>query len=261
MPDIVLQHVNVFALVFVRMSSFFFLTPFFGSRNIPIRFKMGIAFMLALLMTPAVAASEGAAAYVNADLADLFIIIIKEMMIGITLGLVSAMLFAAVQVGGMFIDMQIGYAMANIFDPINGTTSPLTGQFKFVLTMLLFMGFDGHHGLLTALLQSYQFFPLGGFVLSENLFGVIVQTMSLMFLLGLKVAIPIVAALFLTDVGLAILSRAVPQMNVFVVGMSVKLVVGGVMLVVALPALVFLLRELFKTMFSQLDTLLRVMGG
>ncbi|ARU62470.1 flagellar biosynthetic protein FliR [Tumebacillus avium] len=261
MLGLVVNYVEVFTLVLVRISSFFFLTPFFGARNIPAPVKIGLAFMIALLMTPALTGTEAGQLYAGAGFAQLFLIILKEMMVGVTLAMVAAFIFAAIQVGGMFIDMQIGFAMANVFDPLTGHSAPLTGQFKYALAMLLFLGLDGHHGLLAALLQSYNFLPLGSFAFSGDLLSVVMQTFSVMFLLGFKIAIPIVAALFLTDVGLAILSRAVPQMNVFVIGMPVKVLVGMVMVVVVMPAFVYLLRGLFQTMYGQLDTLLRVVGG
>jgi flagellar biosynthesis protein FliR len=261
MLNLVLNYAGVFTLVLVRMSGFFILTPVFGSRNVPAAVKAGLTFFLAILVTPVVAATQAGALVSDYSMGDMVLIILKETMVGITLGLVAALVFAAVQVGGMFVDLQIGFAMSNVFDPMTGTSSPLTGQFKFALSMLFFLGLDGHHGLLTGLLQSYTFIPIGGFSVTGNLINTILHTFSLMFLLGMKIAIPIVAALFLTDVGLAILSRAVPQMNVFVLGMPVKIIVGGFMLIVVMPAFVYLLRTLFDTMFSQMDTLLRVLGG
>lgn len=261
MLDVVMQYAGVFTLVLVRMSSFFFSTPFFGSRNIPVMVKAGIALFLALLLTPLVGATEAGQAYAGLELAGLLVLILKELMIGIALGLAASLIFAAVQVGGMFIDLQIGFAMANVFDPMSGTSSPLSGQFKYTLAMLLFLGFDGHHGLLTALVQSYNFLPVGSFTINDSLISVLMETFSLMFLLGLKIAIPIVAALFLTDIGFAVLSKASPQMNVFVLGMPVKLIVGGIMLIIVMPAFVYILREMFQSMFGQLDTLLRVLGG
>jgi flagellar biosynthetic protein FliR len=261
MLSFVVNYVEVFTLVFVRISSFFFLTPFFGGRNIPTQLKIGLGLMIAMLMTPVLAGTEAGQLYAGSSFADLFLVILKEFMVGVTLAMVAAFIFAAIQVGGMFVDMQIGFVMANVFDPLTGASAPLAGQFKYALAMLLFLGLDGHHGLLTALLQSYKFLPLGGFVLSDNLVSLLMQTFTVMFLLGFKIAIPIVAALFLTDVGLAILSRAVPQMNVFVIGMPVKILIGSLMLFVAMPAFVYLLRVLFQTMYEQLDSLLRVLGG
>ncbi|KEO82946.1 flagellar biosynthetic protein FliR [Tumebacillus flagellatus] len=261
MLDVALQYTQIFLLVLVRMSSFFFLTPFFGTRNVPAAVKTGLAFLLTIIVTPAIAATESGASYAGASFADLVLVLLKEAMVGVTLGLTAAMIFAAVQVGGMFIDLQIGFAMANVFDPMSGASSPLTGQFKYALAFLLFLGLDGHHGLITAMLQSYNFVPIGVFQVSDNLMSVLMQTFSAMFLLGLKVAIPVVATLFLVDFGFAMLSKAVPQMNVFALGMSVKTVVGGLMIIVVMPAFVYLLRGLFHTMFDKMDTLLRVLGG
>ncbi|MFD2171343.1 flagellar biosynthetic protein FliR [Tumebacillus lipolyticus] len=261
MLGIVVNYVEVFTLVLVRVSSFFFLTPFFGARNIPMQVKIGLALVLALLLTPALAVSEAGQLYAGMGFAELLLIILKEFMVGVALAMVAAFIFAAIQVGGMFIDMQIGFVMANVFDPLTGASAPITGQFKYALAILLFLGLDGHHGLLAALLQSYEFLPLGAFTLSDNLLSVLMATFTMMFLLGFKIAIPIVAALFLTDLGLAILSRAVPQMNVFVIGMPAKILIGSAMIVIAMPAFVYLLRGLFHTMYGQLDTLLRVVGG
>jgi flagellar biosynthetic protein FliR len=261
MLDVIFNHVEIFILVLIRMSSFFYITPVFGFRNVPMMVKTGLVFCMALILTPIIAATSTGALYQGLPFADLFLVVLKEFMVGVILGLTATTIFAAVQVGGSFIDLQIGFSMANVVDPMSGTSSPLTGQFKYVLAMLLFLGIDGHHGLLTALMQSYQFIPVGGFQISDHMMSFIMQTFSVMFLLGVKVAIPIIAALFLSDFGLAMLSRAVPQMNVFVIGMPIKVVVGIVMLVVVMPAFVYLLRGLFDTMFTQMDTLLRMMGG
>lgn len=261
MLETIFQYVGVFTLVLVRMSAFFFLTPVFGTRNVPMAVKAGLAFFLTLVLTPVVASTAAGTLYMGYTLSELVVILLKEFMVGAALGLIAAFIFAAVQVGGMFIDLQVGFAMANVFDPMTGTSSPLTGQFKYSLAMLLFLGMDGHHGLLTGLLQSYQFVPAGGFTMTGSVVGTFLETFGLMFLIGLKIAVPIVTALFLTDVGFAILTRAVPQMNVFVLGMSVKLIVGGLMLIVVMPAFVYLLRGMFDTMFTQMDSLLRVLGG
>ncbi|MBL0388926.1 flagellar type III secretion system protein FliR [Tumebacillus sp. ITR2] len=261
MLDVALQYSQVFLLVLVRMSSFFFLTPFFGTRNVPAAAKTGLAFLLTIIVTPAVADTKMGALYLGASFADLVLVLLKELMVGLTLGLTAAMIFAAVQVGGMFIDLQIGFAMANVFDPMSGASAPLTGQFKYALAFLLFLGLDGHHGLIAAMLQSYNFVPIGAFQITDNLMSVLMQTFSAMFLLGLKIAIPVVAALFLVDFGFAMLSKAVPQMNVFALGMSVKTIVGGLMIIFTLPAFVYLLRGMFHTMFDQMDTILRVLGG
>lgn len=261
MLDVALQYAQVFLLILVRMSSFFFLTPFFGSRNVPASVKTGLAFLLTIIVTPTIAATETGALYMGASFADLVLVLVKEVMVGITLGLTAAMVFAAVQLGGMFIDLQIGFAMANVYDPMSGASAPLTGQFKYALAFLLFLGLDGHHGLITAMMQSYQFVPIGAFQITDNLMSVLMETFSAMFLLGLKIAIPIVAVLFLVDFGFALLSKSVPQMNVFALGMSVKTIVGGLMIIVTMPALIYLLRGMFHTMFEQMDTVLRVLGG
>ncbi|PWK12697.1 flagellar biosynthetic protein FliR [Tumebacillus permanentifrigoris] len=261
MLDVALQYAQVFLLVLVRMSSFFFLTPFFGTRNVPASVKAGLAFLLTIIITPSIATTDMGALYMGASFADLVLVLVKEFMVGITLGLTAAMIFAAVQLGGMFIDLQIGFAMANVFDPMSGASSPLTGQFKYALTFLLFLGLDGHHGLITAMMQSYNFVPIGAFQITDNLMSVLMATFSAMFVLGLKIAIPVVAVLFLIDFGFAMLSKAVPQMNVFALGMSLKTLIGGLMIIVTLPTFIYLLREMFHTMFTQMDTVLRVLGG
>jgi flagellar biosynthesis protein FliR len=261
MLDVIFKHVDIFILVLIRMSSFFYVAPVFGFRNVPMMVKTGLMFFTTLILTPIIAETPTGALFQGLPLADLVLVVLKEFMVGVILGLTATTIFAAIQIGGSFIDLQIGFSMANVVDPMSGISSPLTGQFKYVLAMLLFLGMDGHHGLLTALMQSYQFIPVGGFQMSDHVISFLMQTFSAMFLLGIKVAMPIIAALFLADFGLAMLSRAVPQMNVFVIGMPVKVVVGILMLVVVMPTFVYILRGLFHTMFTQMDTLLRMLGG
>jgi flagellar biosynthetic protein FliR len=137
--ELIFQYMPGFMLVFCRISSFFLVAPIFSARNVPNSFKVGIGFFLSFITFTAMGLET-----VVFD-ASFVIAIMRELLIGVLLGFIAYMYFTALQIAGTFIDIQIGFSMANIFDPITGTSSPILGNFKYVLAVLLFLTFNGHH--------------------------------------------------------------------------------------------------------------------
>ncbi|WP_028561420.1 flagellar biosynthetic protein FliR [Paenibacillus pinihumi] len=253
--EVILQAFPIFLLIFCRITSFFVVAPIFSTRNVPAPFKIGLGFFVALLVYLVYG--------INVSLvidAGYLLMVIREVLAGLLLGFVAYMFVTAVQIAGGFIDMQMGFGMANVMDPVSGFTVPLLGNFKFIIVMLLFLSMNGHHYLLSAVMQSYDWLPL-----SNNLFNQIYQgsvseflviTFSKVFLLALQLSAPLVVALFLTDVGLGFLARTAPQFNVFVIGIPLKILVGLFMLALLMPGFAALIGNLFGQMFAAMENLL-----
>lgn len=155
--------------------------------------------------------------------------------------------------------------MANVLDPMTGASSPLTGNFKFALAVLLFLSINGHHHLLNAILYSYDWVPLTNdfFV---KLYGgsvteFLVRSFAESFMLAFQIAAPIVVATFLTDVGLGFLAKTAPQFNIFVIGVPLKIFVGLFMLLLLMPSFAFIFEKLFSVMFESMRNLLDIMGN
>lgn len=227
--DLVFGQYQIFLLVMVRTSGIFIFSPFFSAENIPAIMKIGLSFALSLLITTTLPFIPNLANEV------LLIIIFKELMVGIIIGFICYAFFSAFYVLGQIVDMKIGFGMANVVDPQNKTQVPLTGNFYYILAFLLLLAFDGHHIVISALLDSYNFIPIGGFKYTMDTLNILIGTLSKSFEIGFKLSTPIIAIIFITDVVLGVMSKTIPQMNVFVVGMPLKVLVGLFIILISLP--------------------------
>ncbi|NGQ94022.1 flagellar type III secretion system protein FliR [Brevibacillus sp. SYP-B805] len=257
--DAIFLYLPVFLLVLVRMASFFLTAPIFSTRGIPNQVKIGLAVLLALISFSYVPVKHT----IPMDL--LFIVYaVKEALIGLLLGLVCEMVFHTIQIAGGLMDLQMGFAMANIIDPRTGVYVPITGTFKSILATLYFLSINGHHMLIRGMLASYQavpvdrlWIPLG----DEKVFLHVLKVFSNMFAGALLMAAPIVAALFLVDLSLGIIAKTVPQFNIFVVGLPIKMIASFLMLIVVMPAFFLILSGLFDQMFQAMAKMMTLLGG
>lgn len=260
MIDSILKGLPVFLLIFCRITAFFVVVPVFSSRGVPASFKIGISFFISLIVFSA----RGTGVTVPEDL-GIILLIIRESLIGLLLGYMGYLMFMAIQTAGSFIDIQIGFGIANVIDPMTGASSPLLGNFKYMIALLMFLGMNGHHYLLDAIINSYHWVPLDNQLLVKlmdgNLPDFLMRSFAQSFVLAFQMSAPLVAALFLTDIGLAYLARTAPQYNVFVIGVPLKIIVGLVLLLVLMPTLAALFQSLFNIMFESMRNLLTLMGN
>lgn len=238
MESVVLKYVYIL----VRISGFFAFAPFFSSRIIPVYVKAGLAAILALVVDQSV----GIAAVPAGDFVTLVLVIIKEFVAGAALGLVSEILFDALYVAGEIMDLELGFGMLNVFDPFTQTPSPLMGNFVFYLSLMIYLLVNGHHRLIEAIVTSYKFIPVGGLAIRGPMINNLIEIFGEMFTLGIKISAPVLIAILLTDVSLALLSRAVPQLNVFINGMPIKVLIGFGVVMFMLPMFLVLLDVLFN---------------
>lgn len=253
------QSVPVFMLIFCRITSFFVVAPIYSSRGVPSSFKVGISFMVSVL----VFLTFGLSQPVPQDISYVMLIV-QEVLVGLLLGFTAFLMMAVVQTAGALIDIQIGFSMANVIDPFTGVSTPLIGNFKYMLALLVFLSMNGHHYLLDAIMYSYEWMPVTGNVFAKigngSVTDFLVTTFAYSFVLALQMSAPLVASLFLTDVGLGFLARTAPQFNVFVIGIILKMLVGLILLLLLMPGLVALFDHLFDKMFTALQELLGVIG-
>lgn len=239
-------------LVLARISGIFIAAPVYGSRNIPSYAKIGLAISLTYLIAPLVSRPP----IIPESLYPYSLVVIGEVGIGLIIGFAASLIFSAVQMAGQLLDMQIGFGIINIFDPQLGQQLPLIGNFKYILALIVFLSTNGHHILLTALVSSFKFIPLTGFVLTGSLTNLMVDMVSGIFIIAIKISLPVLVAVFLTDIALGILARTMPQMNIFVVGVPGKIIVGIFVLSLALPFYVMFLEVAFNGMYNDIYRLL-----
>ncbi|GGB30399.1 flagellar type III secretion system protein FliR [Virgibacillus dakarensis] len=249
--------VPAFLLIFVRIAAFFVTLPLFSYRTIPAPFKIGFSFFLALIFVYTVDASE---IPINETY---FLLLMKEAIVGLFVGLIAYIILAAIQIAGGFIDFQMGFAIANVIDPQTGAQSPLTGQYFYMIALLFLLSVNGHYLLIDGMYYSYQLIPIDAFIPFHNgsIADFVIDTFNQMFLIAFQMAIPIVGCLFLVDVALGIIARTVPQLNVFVVGLPLKIGVSFVVILFFLSLYVVLVKNLFSTMFDTMRGLMQIFGG
>ncbi|WP_042355946.1 flagellar biosynthetic protein FliR [Bacillus rubiinfantis] len=248
-----------FLLIFVRIASFMVTVPVFSGRQVPSAFKIGFSAVLGFLCLGVIDEPLN-----TMPQWTIYILILKEFLVGIVLGFVANILLNAVQLAGSLLDMQIGFSMASLFDPNFGMTSQLTGRFKNILAILVLLVTNGHHLLLQGLLASFEWIKLGSMVPAWSdgrLSTFILTCIGQMFMIGFMMAAPILAAMFLADVAIGILAKTVPQMNIFTVAPPLKILVHFLLYIFIMPSFFYLLNILFENMFDSMSSILKIMGA
>lgn len=256
----ILDYLPNFLLIFCRITGFFVTAPIFSMRGVPASFKVGISFFVTLIVFSMVGIGE------VVPLDGLYILgIIKESLLGLLLGFIAYLFFTVVQISGAFVDMQMGFGIANVIDPMTGAQSPILGSFKFFIAVLLFLSMNGHHYLLLGIMESYEWVPLHNtwwtHIGNGDVSNFVLDSFITAFALAFQMAAPLVVAMFLVDLGLGMLARTAPQFNVFVIGIPLKILVGFLLLLIMVPGFLYLFEELFKTLFASFNRLMSGLSG
>ncbi len=251
--DIILNKYQIFLLVLVRVTGLFIATPIFSRNNIPNTLKVSFAVLLSFVLLNAINSN-----LVNYGIFDFTILIVKELAIGLVIGFISYLFFTSLYLAGQVIDMQIGFGMVNVLDPQSNIQIPIMGSFYYILAILVFLTIDGHYFLIEALTSSFEYVPIGHFVFTENILKQLTVILGQTLIIGFKISSPVLATIFLADVLLGILARTMPQMNVFIVGMPLKVSVGIVTIVVSLPLFFIALQHIFNNMYEEIFSFLKV---
>jgi len=257
MIDVIeLSAIPMFLLVFARILAFFMTLPLFSYRTIPTMYKIGFSFFLSLVMLTSMESTV-----IAFDSLYIFLLL-KEVLVGLSIGLIAYIILSAVQIAGGFIDFQMGFAVANVIDPQTGAQSPLIGQYFYMFALLFLLSVNGHYLLIDGMYNSFQFIPIDSFISFNEIFSeFIIKTFNKMFLIAFQMALPLVGCLFLVDVALGIIARTVPQLNVFVVGLPLKIAVSFTVLLFFMSIYIMLAKILFETMFETMRDLMLILGG
>lgn len=221
-----------FLLVAARVTALLLLTPVFGGRQVPVPTKVGFGLLVAFLVTAAAGPLDlglSGAAYLLA--------LGRELGAGLLAGFTVQLLFAAFQMAGGLAGLQMGLGFAGSINPASGQSETVLDQFYYVAAILVFLAIDGHHRLLLALEHFFVLVPLNTFspdwLMGQRLVGLF----SGLFTFAVQLALPIIGPLLLVDVALGLLSRVTPQLQVFFLGMPLKLAVGLAVLFIIFPVL------------------------
>jgi flagellar biosynthetic protein FliR len=188
--------------------------------------------------------------------------ILGEMLIGCILGFITQIVFAAFQLAGQLLDMQMGFGMVNVLDPQSGIQLPLFGNFLYLLSLLCFFVVNGDHVLLACIAQTYRVLPVGGGVqFSSNFYGYIFGIAGDMFSIALKLALPILGSLLIAQLVLGIIARTVPQMNIFMVALPMNIGLGLGLVMVIVPVFIWAFEMQFDQLYQHLSNVLMLLRG
>lgn len=217
-----IENLEFYLMLIVRISGFVYTAPFFSFSQVPARVKAGTSIALGILVA-------GMVEYVPMEYTGVIgygLFLIKEFLAGVILGFSANICMYILNFAGQLIDMEIGFSMVSMFDPVSKVQTTITGNLYTYLVILMLMVTDMHHYFLRAIVDSFRVVPIGKVQLPANMYEAVLKFMVDYFIIGFRIILPIFAATLLINVVLGVLAKAAPQMNMFIIGMQLKVIVG-----------------------------------
>lgn len=225
--DLLLQdpyaYLDAFLLMMVRTLAMMVIMPLFSNRNIPMMVKISFSFFLTLMLVNIVPLDVMASSEYPVEF---MIVVLKEFITGWLIGFSAYVVFSVLLLAGQFIDFQIGFSMVNVFDPLSQTQITITGNFYYFLFLMIFLLTRSYFFVLQGLKVSFEYIPLGQMSTSGYLYDSLLGVFNDYFLIALRIAAPIFFVMLMTNAVLGILARTVPQLNMFVIGFPIKIILG-----------------------------------
>jgi len=219
-------------LILVRITAFIVLCPGFSFRSLPNIMKVAISFSLTMLvyfMTPEM--------QVTGSIPLFIILTVKEAIFGLAIGYISQLVFTAVEIAGRFIDFQVGFSMGTVYDPNTGSNISNYGKLYYWLTVCVFFLLNLHHRLIETMIQSFNYIPITTVDLKNLSIAGMIKLFGQVFEIGFNLAAPLIIVILLTDIILGIISRTIPQINVLLLGMPLKILVSMVIILAVFSSL------------------------
>ncbi len=243
---------TLFLLIVMRMFGFIALSPIFSREGIPSFTRGGFALILAVIVF---LMEDTRLAVPNTNL-ELMVLMIRELLVGMIFSLVMNFFFAITSVGGNVLDMQIGFSMAQSYDPASGATVTVSTHLLNTLMFLIFFAANGHHTLLRLMMTSSQLVPYGNIFLGDIMYQLVIQLFAECMLLGIKLAMPILAAELLGQVGMGVLMKTIPQINIFSINIDLKVLIGLSLMILFMPSMADFMLDMEIYMLDNLQRLL-----
>ena len=241
-----------FMLVFARIGAMVMLLPGFGETNIPTRIKLSIALLLTLIILPL----HRAAYQVDmTSITPLLVLMLHEIVIGIVLGATARVTLSALQVAGSVIAQQLGLGFVTAVDPTQGQQGLLIGNFLTILGITLLFATDSHHLVIAALNESYRIFSPGEVFPSGDVAALATRAFAAAFKIGLQLSAPFLVFGLVFNIGLGVLARLMPQMQVYFVGVPLSILIGFLILALVITAIMGTFLDYFTGVMHQLTPL------
>jgi flagellar biosynthesis protein FliR len=249
------EYILPFFMIFTRLSAVFLIIPFFSSVRIPNIAKLIFALSFTILIFPLVSIPLE---IMELNYFEIFSFIATELFIGLILGFFITLMYAAIQMAGAIIDISSGFHFSSILDPLSNIRTSVAGNYYGLIATTLFFVIGGHNMLIRAIYESYLILPLGKFEISARLFSLLIRAFGDVAVIAFKIAAPIVVTLLLVEITLAVLSRAIPQMHVFIIGFPLRIATALVVIGLSLVNTVPYFQKLFDDSFLNINHFLKV---
>ncbi|MPM52118.1 hypothetical protein SDC9_98874 [bioreactor metagenome] len=256
MTSSIYESATLFLLIFMRFTGALFFNPLLARKSVPGMLKAGLAFLLALI----VFGTMDGGAVPQGDFFVLLILGIKELAIGLALGFLLELLFGVAVMAGELIDLQLGFSMSKIYDPSSGTSIALSATLLNLILTLMFFLSGCHLTLIRILVLTFRVLPAGTVLLGADAAGYLVQLFGQFLAAALKLALPVIAAELLAEFGMGVLMRAAPQINIFSVGLQLRVILGFALLLFMIPALARAMDALTAYTFEKMAYAIKLMG-
>lgn len=218
-----LTQLTVFFAILLRLSLVLFLLPIFNNKQVPSVFKACLVLGFALMLYPLL---RDTVSPISLEPATLVGLVLGELLFGIVLCLSVTIIFSAFQMAGEFINFEMGFGFAQVVDPQSGAQTMLFSMWFQLLALLLFLTMNGHHFLLKAVIESFRTLPIGAFALDQSLYRSIIGLSGQLFLVAMKISAPVLVALVVTQIGLGLMSKFAPQLNILMTSFPLTIFVG-----------------------------------
>jgi flagellar biosynthetic protein FliR len=245
-------------MVFMRVSGFVFAAPVFGSRLVPAPVKVWFSVILAFALVPVLGLEGGLPSFASPAY---FILAAREVLLGLMIGFISTFFVHGVEFAGHMLGLQMGFAASTLFDPFSNNEVSVVGSFQGLLAIVLFLGMNGHHVLLSSFAASYRILAPSANALAAAGGKELIYATANIFTVAVRISIPVLSALFMVEVGLALLAKTVPQMNIFVVGFPLKIAVGLTVLGFSIPYFAYILAKAVMGNNADLGSVLGALAG
>jgi flagellar biosynthetic protein FliR len=245
------NNIDYTLLLFLRVSGLVWPSPVFGRKTTPSAIKISFVCVLTFVMLLAFPIPEGGVSSGT----QLFyaVLCMKELLFGLSMGFITTIFFDLVYSAGQIIDMQIGLGIVSVFDIQNRSQVPVVGNLLHIVLLIVFFCVDGHLKLIAILYATFAKVPVGHVQLSMDFVTVMLEIFALSFVLAVMVAMPVLAAGIILEIAMGVLIRSVPQLNMFVIGIPVKILVGFIVLLISMPAFIHFSNTIFTEMFQAIE--------
>ncbi|HEY3367225.1 MAG TPA: flagellar biosynthetic protein FliR [Symbiobacteriaceae bacterium] len=242
-----LAKLPVLLLVSSRMAGVTTASPVFNNKFLPAQIRVALTFLLAFLLLPAVDLAPG-----TNSTSGLIGAAVLELLVGLLIGFMNQLIFTTIQMAGAWLDLDMGFSMAQVFDPVSGFVEPIIATFLQNLGIVLYLTLGAHHLLIRALVESFRLIPAGGLVATADAPMHVVYLFGTLIGAAIQMVMPFIAVMLMLSVALAGINRAMPAFNIFSLGLGMKAVGGLALMVVLLPYFLGYFESLFTGGHSQL---------